>query len=166
MPIELWRSTMVDNGIHPSLSDHIEKHLTDNGYNKIKDGIASAEHSLELPPELESIATHILSQLKSAGLQPPARVDLAPSPQDQQALTFLIRSGQVIELDPKALLETSQYEHAKKAVVEYLTTAGKGTASEIRQQIGTTRKVLMPLLEKLDAEGVTVRHDDYRTLKS
>ena len=165
MPIETWRSSMVDEGIHPSLSDHIEKHLTANGYNKIKDGIANTDHSLELPEQLESLATNILTALKSAGLTPPARVDLAPSPEAQQALTFLIRSGKVIELDPKAILEASHYESAKQAVINYLTTAQKGTASDIRQQIGTTRKVLMPLLEKLDDEGITIRIDDYRTLK-
>ncbi len=165
MPIEEWRSQIVDAGIHPSLSDHIEKHLTANGYNKIKDGIANADHALELPAHLEATASKILTELKNAGLQPPARVDLASTPEAQQALTFLIRSGKVIELDPKALLESTQYDQAKQAVISYLTTAGKGTASDIRQQIGTTRKVLMPLLERLDAEGVTVRNDDYRTLK-
>jgi selenocysteine-specific elongation factor len=165
MPIEEWRNQLVENSIHPSLSDHIEKHLLGNGYNKIKDGIASAEHSLELPEHLVAIADRILSIMKSSGLQPPPRVELADTAEAQQALTFLIRSGQVIELDPKALLETSQYEAAKQSVISHLTEAEKATASDIRQQIGTTRKVLMPLLERLDAEGITVRTDDYRSLK-
>ena len=79
MPIEEWRSELSENDIHPSLSEHIEKHLTKDGYNKIKDGIANADHALELPAHLEAIAASILSTLKSAALQPPARVDLAPS---------------------------------------------------------------------------------------
>lgn len=165
MPIEEWRSQLVENGIHPSLSEHIEKHIIGNGFNKIKDGIASAEHSLELPEHLTPIADKILSTLKSSGITPPPRVELAPTPDAQQALTFLIRSGKVIELDPKAFLETSQYEVAKQAVINHLTTVEKATASDIRQQIGTTRKVLMPLLEKLDAEGITIRSEDHRSLK-
>ena len=164
MPIEQWRAQLVEDGIHPNLTDHIEKHLTTNGYNKIKDGIANADHSLELPDHLTALSQSILTTLKNAGLQPPARVDLADTKDAQQALTYLIRSGQVIELDPKALLEASQYEAAKQAVITFLTSAGKGTASDIRQQIGTTRKVLMPLLEKLDEEGITVRKEDYREL--
>ncbi len=164
MPLEHWRAQLIENNIHPTLIPHIEKHLTANSYSQIKDGIANAEHSLELPEHLTAIASTILSTLKSAGLQPPARVDLAPTAEAQQALTFLIRSSQIIELDPKALLESSQYHLAKQAVISHLTSAEKATASEIRQQIGTTRKVLMPLLEKLDAEGVTIRHDDYRVL--
>ncbi len=165
MPIEEWRNQLIENGIHPSLSDHIEKHIVGSGFNKIKDGIASAEHSLELPEHLVSYADQIVSTLKSAGLQPPPRVELADTPDAQQALTFLIRSGKVIELDPKALLETSQYEAAKQAVISHLTETEQATASEIRQQIGTTRKVLMPLLERLDDEGITIRIEDYRKLK-
>ncbi len=166
MPLETWRSQLSDHSIHPSLAEHIENHLTTHGYNKIKDGIANAEHALELPPQLQTIADTILSTLRAAALQPPARVDLAPSDAHKQALTFLIRSGAVVELDPRALLEKSHYEHAKQAIIDFLTKQGKATASEIRQQIGTTRKVLMPLLERLDAEGVTVRNNDYRTLSS
>lgn len=165
MPIEEWRNELIIRGIHPSLLEHIEKHLTINGFNKIKDGIASADHSLELPDHLVSIANKVLTTLKASGIVPPPRVELAPDPDTQQALTFLIRSGKVIELDPKALLETTQYESAKQAVITFLTKVTKATASEIRQEIGTTRKVLMPLLEKLDADGITLRTEDYRTLK-
>jgi selenocysteine-specific elongation factor len=165
MSIEEWRNQLVENGIHPSLSDHIEKHIVGNGFNKIKDGIASADHSLELPEHLVPIADQLLSTLKSSGLQPPPRVELAATTEAQQALTFLIRSGKVIELDPKALLETTQYEIAKQAIISYLTEVKKATASDIRQQIGTTRKVLMPLLERLDDDGVTIRNADFRSLK-
>ncbi len=165
MPIQEWRNELVNKGIHPSLSEHIEKHLTGSGFNKIKDGIASADHSLELPDHLAPIANKVLATLKASGIIPPPRVDLAPDPDSQQALTFLIRSGKVIELDPKALLEASQYEVAKQAVITFLTKVGKATASDIRQEIGTTRKVLMPLLEKLDADGITLRTEDFRSLK-
>ncbi len=165
MPIEEWRNQLVDNGIHPSLSDHIEKHIVGNGFNKIKDGIASSSHTLELPEHLIATADQLIATLKSSALQPPPRIELAPNAASQQALTFLIRSGKVIELDPKALLETSHYEAAKQAVIYYLTEVGNATASDIRQQIGTTRKILMPLLEKLDADGVTVRSNDFRSLK-
>jgi len=164
MPIEEWRNQLVEHGIHPSLTEPIEKHLTSNGFNKIKDGIASANHSLELPENLIPVADKILSSLKKSAFQPPPRIELAPTPETQQALTFLIRSGKVIELDPKALLEASQYLVAKDAIISFLKKVQKATASEIRQEIGTTRKVLMPLLEKLDAEAITIRQDDYRSL--
>ena len=36
------------------------------------------------------------------------------------------------------------------------------TASEARQALGTTRRVALPLLEQLDAAGLTVRIDGTR----
>ena len=39
------------------------------------------------------------------------------------------------------------------------------TASEIRQQLGTTRKYIIPLLNYLDSRGVTQRKGEVRILK-
>ncbi len=39
------------------------------------------------------------------------------------------------------------------------------TAAEFRDLIGTSRKYAVPLLEWLDARGVTLRNGDYRTLR-
>ena len=39
------------------------------------------------------------------------------------------------------------------------------TAAEFRDMLGTSRKYAVPLLEWLDAHGVTIRNGDYRTLR-
>jgi selenocysteine-specific elongation factor len=39
------------------------------------------------------------------------------------------------------------------------------TAADFRDLLGTSRKYAVPLLEWLDARGVTIRIDDYRTLR-
>ena len=39
------------------------------------------------------------------------------------------------------------------------------TASEFRDLLGTSRKYAVPLLEWLDAHGVTIRNGDYRMLR-
>jgi selenocysteine-specific elongation factor len=39
------------------------------------------------------------------------------------------------------------------------------TAAEFRDMLGTSRKYAMPLLEWLDAHGVTIRNGDFRTLR-
>jgi selenocysteine-specific elongation factor len=46
-----------------------------------------------------------------------------------------------------------------------LKSRGQATASELREDTQTTRRFLIPLLEKLDREGVTRRQGDYRTLR-
>jgi len=71
----------------------------------------------------------------------------------------------VIELDPKTVISTAGYELIQSEIVAYLTEHGKATASDLRQHTGTVRRILMPLLERLDAYKVTVRDGDERRLR-
>lgn len=164
MPIGTWRTQLLNEGAPESLLDAIEKQLLANGYCKQKDALANEEHSLELPERLVPFAQQILQTFKTGGLTPPPRVEIAPDEASQQALTFLIRSGQVIELDPKALLDKAHHAKLRQSVIDYLSSHDKATASELREQSGASRKFVMPLLESLDEAGITKRDGDYRSL--
>jgi len=47
----------------------------------------------------------------------------------------------------------------------FLREHGPATAGELRQALGTSRRVVIPLLERLDKEGVTRREGDHRSLR-
>jgi len=79
-------------------------------------------------------------------------------------MKFLIRSGQVIELEPKIVISTTTRDIATTKVQEFITAQGQGSASELRQHLDTSRKIVMPLLEHLDSIGVTIRDGNFRTL--
>jgi len=166
IPFEEWRQQSIQAGIQSDILIYIEQQLLKQDYLKTDAGICHQDHSLSLPQHLEEEANRILSTLADTKLSPPARIDLAPNESAQQALKFLIRSKQITELDPKALLLTDTLLSAKQDVLNFIKTQGQATASEIRQEINTTRKVLMPLLESLDSEGLTIREGDYRRLSS
>jgi hypothetical protein len=53
----------------------------------------------------------------------------------------------------------------KLVVRQYLRKNGEATASELRKALKTTRRILIPLLEKLDRDGVTARRGDVRVLR-
>ena len=74
-----------------------------------------------------------------------------------------MRSGAATELSDKVIILTSSYEQACGQVLAYLQDHGQATASDLRQHLGTSRRVMMPLLERMDAEGKTRRNGDYRT---
>jgi hypothetical protein len=96
----------------------------------------------------------------------PSRSALAPDPAGQAALKYLRDRGEVVELSPEIYLSRFIYARLRKAVTRYLGTHGSATASQLRQDLGTTRRVLIPLLEKLDRDGVTRRDGDHRKLRS
>ncbi|MGY8688280.1 MAG: SelB domain-containing protein, partial [Verrucomicrobiales bacterium] len=76
----------------------------------------------------------------------------------------LIEMGEIIDLGDKCALLAEAFEQAKASVITYLTANEKATVSDLRQAIGTTRRVLMPILDRLDKQGVTVRSADFRML--
>lgn len=139
--------------------------LESNGFKRTGKILAASTHTLTLPAEIKTQADNIIAQLDRSDLQPPSPADLTTSTQHSQALQFLIRSGRVIQLEPKVVISASSRDDAVRRVREHLEKCGQATASELRQHLGSTRKVVMPLLEHLDDLGITVRNDNYRTLK-
>jgi hypothetical protein len=51
------------------------------------------------------------------------------------------------------------------SVNEFLGRQGSGTASELRQHLATSRRVIIPFLEYLDRAGITQRAGDLRQLR-
>ncbi|MDA8969280.1 SelB C-terminal domain-containing protein, partial [Akkermansiaceae bacterium] len=138
--------------------------LADNDFRVSDNLVCHESHSLELPPELEAPAAEILRTLDTTGLNPPLPGELQATGNHEAAYRFLSRTGQIIPLDPKVTLSKKSYEGAVATVTAHLTAQGQATASELRQELGTSRKILMPLLERLDRDKITVRNGDHRTL--
>jgi len=62
------------------------------------------------------------------------------------------------------VLATEQFVKMRDAIVAFLRENNSGTASELREFLGTTRRVIIPFLERLDRDGVTRRIADKRVL--
>jgi len=165
MPIADLRTelAMPSQEVFDLLLAYLEK---EEGFTRSKGRFTAPGHKLELPAHLVAAGDRIRRQLDSANpLEPPAPSEMIVSEDDQQALRFLVETGEVIQLDPKAILSAAAYEVAREKVVAHLTAEKKATASELRQILGTTRRVLIPLLERLDSSGVTQRIEEFRVLR-
>jgi selenocysteine-specific elongation factor len=89
----------------------------------------------------------------------PERSELAELGLGVKDLAAAARTGRVLRLAPDLVVAPDALERAE-ALVRALPQPF--TASEARQALGTTRRVALPLLEQLDAAGVTVRIDGTR----
>jgi len=56
------------------------------------------------------------------------------------------------------------FERMKSQVTEFISKKGPATVSQLRQALGSSRRVMVPLLERLDRDGVTRRAGDKRML--
>lgn len=138
--------------------------LSDKGYQTAGQTIAHPSHRLTLPDEIKTVAQSIMTHLEQAGLNPPNKSELTNTANEDKAMKFLIRSGQLIELDPKVVITSSVLDLAIQSVSQYITSHGQATASDLRQHLDSTRKIVMPLLEHMDALGITQRNENYRSL--
>ena len=81
---------------------------------------------------------------------------------DRAELRELVRRGLVVEQDG-LWFAPSAIDDAATRVGELLRTQPDGvTVADVREALGTTRKWAVPLLNILDARGITRRRDDVR----
>lgn len=135
-----------------------------NGYPKSENFIMRAEHRAALPPMLVAPAEKIRRLISERPFDPPARKEIAPDAQSRQSLSFLIKQGEVIDLGPEVVLSAKAFADMKAAVVAFISSKGSATVSELRQSLQTSRRIIVPLLEMLDAQKVTRRVGDKRSL--
>jgi selenocysteine-specific elongation factor len=148
------------------LIDALIDDLCTDEFVRAKSIIAHRSHRLALPPELRMIAQKILRQLSVKPFDPPARKQIALDSKTQQTLRFLIDNGDVIEISSDGILAAESFAHMKDAVVAFISRNGPATVSELRQELGTSRRVLVPFLEHLDRRGITQREGDRRKLRN
>jgi len=137
--------------------------LCQNGFKRQAKYVVALSHKPALPPHLHAAGEHIRQAL--AGADPPARKLLAGTSEDAQALQFLIEAGEVVEVSPELAMGAAQFNRFRMMLKKHLRAHSQATASELRQALGTTRRILIPLLEKLDRDGVTRRQGDVRVLR-
>ena len=88
----------------------------------------------------------------------------APLPGASKAFDTLLARGALVKVGG-SLYRGSQIAQIQARVEQFLIRNGKMTASEFRDLLGTSRKYAVPLLEWLDARGITLRNGDYRSLR-
>jgi selenocysteine-specific elongation factor len=138
--------------------------LTRNGFVRFENQIARVSHRPSLPLELLSVAENIRAALSARRFDPPDRKSLSQGRNLQQALRFLTDKGELVEISREIVVLREAAEQMQNTVVEFLSENGSATASQLRQKIGTTRRVIIPFLEYLDRTGVTRRIGDERVL--
>jgi selenocysteine-specific elongation factor len=127
--------------------------------------IARTSHRPTLPVHLQQAEKRIREALHRQPFDPPSRKTIEADPQARQVVRFLIENGEVTELGPDVLLLRENFERMKSQVTEFIFKNGPATVSELRQALGSSRRVMVPLLERLDRVGVTRRVGDKRCLR-
>ena len=74
-------------------------------------------------------------------------------------------TGRAKVLHEGVLFSTKALEFAEKAIRDFFKTKTEAAAKDFKEVLPTSRKFLIPLLEYMDAQGVTRNVKGVRTLK-
>ncbi|MGH3301389.1 MAG: SelB C-terminal domain-containing protein, partial [Streptosporangiaceae bacterium] len=116
-----------------------------------------------LPSRLAAAVTTLLADLAKAPFNAPDSERLRQLGLDTRAVAAAERAGLVRRLPGNVVLPADAGARAAKVLA---ALAQPFTVSVARQALGSSRRVVIPLLEWLDREGVTRRlPDDRRTMR-
>jgi selenocysteine-specific elongation factor len=127
--------------------------------------IARKAHQATLPSELTSAEKKVREALTRKPFDPPARREIETDVQARQVVRFLVESRQAMEISPEVLVLSNSFTAMKDAVVELISRNGPATVSQLRQALGSSRRVIVPFLERLDRDGITRRLGEKRLLR-
>jgi selenocysteine-specific elongation factor len=145
--------------------DALLQTLPNDGFVQSGNTIQRASHRPSLPPELRDTGDRIRRALRARAVDPPSRREIAVDAAAQQALRFFCETGELIALGDDVLISADGFARLKRMLVQHLRTGSAATVSELRQVTGTTRRIIVPLLERLDRLGLTIREGDRRKLR-
>ncbi len=109
--------------------------------------------------EREPEARRLEEALRSGWPTPPTARELGV---DRELAAALVATGRVVAAGDDVLLLPERWAEAVRVARELAARPEGMTAGAFRVALGTSRKYAIPLLERLDAEGVTRRDGDVR----
>lgn len=148
----------------PKVFDTLITDLCRNGFVKLKSTIQRATHRAALPPPLQAAGARIIAALAAKPFDPPSRSEIAPDASSQQALRFFRETGQIIELNQDVILTAEAYTRMRRKLTDYINQNGPVKVSDLRTLLNSSRRIMIPFLERCDREGFTRRNGDLRSL--
>jgi selenocysteine-specific elongation factor len=139
--------------------------LCEHGFVRTTTTLSRTTHRPALPPQLQATGQWLRAALAERPLEPPALKELVGDRASQRAMQFLLDTGEAVQVGPDLVLAGGAYAQAVEAVRTCLRRQGTATVGELRQAVGCTRRLMVPLCEKLDLEGITQREGDHRRLR-
>ncbi len=159
--------------LKPKLAQNILSFWESQQFIKINEEFISAyDFAPQLPSELQKVANQIEELLINQGFAPEDWDDIALkyslSQKDKLELyNFLLSQNKIVKLTDKIVIHFKIFLQAKELITAYLMKEKQLTLQEAKEILQVSRKYLIPLMEAMDREKVTVlrQGQNYRELR-
>ncbi len=164
MPRELARSVVSD----PELADHVHEALTQEGLIELEgQTVRLAEHSPKLSGPQVAAAARLTQELESAGKHGRTLGELQeilPGEDVSALIGFLVMQRTATRVGKDRYYDRGSLDRLLQQILSVVQESGRASPAQLKDGTGLTRKYLIPLLEWMDAELLTVRDGDGRAL--
>ena len=151
-------------GLHTDVFDALVSDLCAKDFVRRNASIARATHRPTLPQALQSTYLRIREKLSEKPFDPPSRKEIELDGDAKQVLRFMIDNGEAIEIASDVVLLKEKFEEMRAKSVDFISGKGPATVSDLRQAMQSSRRIVVPFLERLDRDGVTRRVGDKRMI--
>ncbi len=162
MPREELRNRL---GLPPPAFAAVLPELAAEGVIAVSGGEAALpEHSVDV--EAGGAADRLLALLAASPYAPPSLPDaMRESGAGIEVVRALVQRGDLVRLSDDVAFTRDAYERAVELVREMASAGGSVTVAQLRDRMKASRRPVLALLERLDAERVTRRVGDARVLR-
>jgi selenocysteine-specific elongation factor len=160
IPVETIRSMVPDEQLLDPLlaSDPLDSIVRDGEFLRREDFVPEPSSDQQ-----ENVRT-LRDELQSDRLETPDRSTLDED-YSPEIIDYLVRTGDLVALSEDRIIDRAVFEELREAVREYLQEHERARLSDLRDHLDSSRKYVIPLMEYLDRDGLTVRDGDYRYLR-
>ncbi len=134
-----------------------------------KEIVRLTEHQVTLGEDEKKLRENIEQLFDQSGLQPPSLREAAerlgePEGQVKEILALLLAEGKLVKVK-ELCFSASVLTDLKEKLVLFLRSHGEITTQQFKQLTGVSRKYTIPLAEHFDADRITMRIGEKRTLR-
>jgi len=154
----------------PRLRPALASWLLSRGLVATADGhVVPRDHATSLSPQDEALLEAVLAEFDEGGFSPPAAAALrCRTPGNARRVDELIRlatiRGRLVRIAEGIWLHERRWRELVERVCAAVRERGGLTVAQIRDVLGSSRRFVVPIVESLDAAGITRRTGDLRTL--
>jgi selenocysteine-specific elongation factor len=128
------------------------------------------DRAVELDPASAAFLSDVKGAYAAARFQPPMPDEIAatlkkPEAEVKSMVQLLVDQGKLEHVSGALFIDGDAIAEARLAVTENCQANGQLVIPELRDRLGTTRKFLIPILERFDTEGLTRRMGNTRMLR-
>ena len=152
MPREELRRRVA---LPPALFELLLAHW--NAYEACGEGLLRQRgYQVTLTPLQQREMNDIMRQLEQYPFRPPTVTG------DRELLMYLVMSGRVVDVGDGVVFATRAWQEVLTWVLTTIDTQGSVSVAQMRDRFDTSRKYALAVMEYLDAQKITRRHDDVR----